>query len=95
MATEKRLIDFEMARKNVLDVLRAKVTTVTAVLVVEALKGATVDAVELVHGRWIPDDEYDICSHCNHPIIMNRRSPDKWCKNCGAKMDGERKDNEL
>lgn len=40
------------------------------------------------HGRWIHDDEYDICSNCNNPIIMNRLRPDRWCKNCGAKMDG-------
>lgn len=48
----------------------------------------TVDAVEVVHGNWINDDEYDICSNCNNPIIMNRLHPDRWCKNCGAKMDG-------
>lgn len=47
-----------------------------------------VKAVEIVHGRWIHDDEYDICSNCNNPIIMNRLRPDRWCKNCGAKMDG-------
>ena len=50
----------------------------------------TVDAVEVVHGYWINDDEYDICSNCNNPIIMNRLRPDRWCKNCGAKMDGDK-----
>ena len=47
-----------------------------------------VEAIEIVHGYWIHDDEYDICSNCNNPIIMNRLRPDRWCKNCGAKMDG-------
>jgi hypothetical protein len=52
------------------------------------LEVPTVDAVVVAHGHWIHDDEYDICSVCNNPVIMNRLSPDKWCKNCGAKMDG-------
>ena len=51
-------------------------------------KCVEVDAEEVIHAHWIPDDEYDICSHCNNPIIMNRLSPEKWCKNCGSRMDG-------
>ena len=51
-------------------------------------KCVEVNAEEVIHAHWIPDDEYDICSHCNNQIIMNRLSPEKWCKNCGSRMDG-------
>ena len=61
----------------------------------------TVDAVEVVHGRWVGYHEADIgydeygvrCSNCNFEVenhevdfIMN------YCPNCGADMR-ERKDN--
>ena len=60
----------------------------------------TVDAVEVVHGRWVGYHEADIgydeygvrCSNCNFEVedhevdfIMN------YCPNCGAKMDGKKK----
>lgn len=50
-----RLIDYEKARKDVLNILRGKVTTVTAVLVSTAMKASTVDAVEVVR-----------CKDCKH-----------------------------
>ena len=53
------------------------------------LNAATVDAVEVVHAHWLPDDEYDICSHCQNPIVLDRLRQDSFCKNCGAKMDGD------
>jgi Zn finger protein HypA/HybF involved in hydrogenase expression len=47
-----------------------------------------VDAVEVVHGRWIVENEESIrCSEC----CFNRASikmPLDYCPNCGAKMDG-------
>jgi hypothetical protein len=48
MANEKRLIDFEKARKSVMEILAGKVTTPTAVKVSLAMQEATVDAVEVV-----------------------------------------------
>lgn len=55
MENEKRLIDFEKARKNVLEILAVKVATSTAVKVSLAMKDATVDAVEVVR-----------CKDCKH-----------------------------
>ena len=52
---------------------------------------AKVDAVNVAQAHWIADDDYDICSHCNNPVVMNRRTPDRFCKNCGAMMNGEKK----
>ena len=58
----------------------------------------TIDAVPVVHGRWIPtyhkyynrDGECLIADewHCSECGVRHR---DKWnyCPNCGAKMDGE------
>ena len=59
----------------------------------------TVDAVEVVHGRW-EKSEYNgfvRCDKCKDVYIDESWLTDgKWnyCPNCGAKMDGERKDNE-
>ena len=60
----------------------------------------TVDAVEVVHGHWTPTYTIDywlgtskidgfICSECGKDNNRKRN----YCPNCGAKMDGERKDN--
>ena len=54
----------------------------------------TVDAVEVVHGRWIdayPDIEpnpmfmYGICSKCGFEQAISKYL--NYCPNCGAKMD--------
>ena len=61
------------------------------------VRSAIVDAVEVVHGRWEENvviqaetmTLYDYtCSECS--IVTNRES--NYCPNCGAKMDGERKE---
>ena len=65
-----------------------------------------VDAVPVVHGRWIGVDSsywrwaHDgghtvehitfRCSECARKSIIKTN----YCPNCGAKMDGERKDND-
>ena len=57
-----------------------------------------VDAVPVVHGRWIdenPDDYLDprmrcsICTGVESPLIKWR-----YCPDCGAKMDKERRESE-
>lgn len=60
----------------------------------------TVDAVEVVHGEWTCDSEdgfenYDWhCSQCGGSIPYRCGNPKftNYCPNCGAKMDGERKE---
>ena len=63
----------------------------------------TVDAVEVVHGEWtIIVDDYDCefmcCSVCGEMFYDGDNDTvdclHNYCPNCGAKMDGERKDNE-
>ena len=58
----------------------------------------TVDAVEVVHGRWIIDRENltATCSECGHILrfsdemqIFLMRDEERFCYYCGAKMDGD------
>lgn len=52
----------------------------------------TVNAVEVVHGRWIDAREYCgdyMCSNCDALYGTNKF---KYCPNCGAKMDGGNED---
>ena len=54
-----------------------------------------VDAVEVVHGRWMPVDHdgswrVDKCSICNRRMhYVDYDQPYQYCPNCGAKMDGD------
>ena len=55
----------------------------------------TVDAVEVVHGRWVlhQEDGYEWyeCSSCRaQPLNDNAERPvlSDYCPDCGAKMDG-------
>ena len=54
-----------------------------------------VDAVEMVHGRWIPagkTEELAKCSVCgamNHTLDYVFLLNMKYCPYCGAKMDGD------
>ena len=52
----------------------------------------TVDAVEVVHGRWgdTPGVFGYICSQCNKVMVPDRYDGEmNYCPNCGAKMDGD------
>ena len=70
----------------------------------EALKEAlemvpTVDAVPVRHGRWqwvsstydrIPCEKRYWCSKCHHETITHDSEPwERFCPNCGARMDGK------
>ena len=66
---------------------------------VNALRNApTVDAVEVVHGRWIVDRKRltATCSECGKKLhfsdemqILFLRDEERFCYYCGAKMDLE------
>ena len=54
------------------------------------LHAPTVDAVEVVHGRWILVDtekEIGVCSNCNRQDGIDNLAT--HCRFCGAKMDLE------
>ena len=94
MASEKRLID--VTPENIKAVLEKvpyypdeiwKFTAMTE-------RFPTVDAVEVVHGRWAREHTVNrrmpMCSECQKKATAETN----YCPHCGAKMDGERKDNE-
>ena len=50
----------------------------------------TVDAVEVVHGKWVKNGWNDYsCSICKCQLIGHGASGWNYCPNCGAKMDGD------
>lgn len=62
----------------------------------EIIKAPTVDAVEVVHGEWIADEDgvdedgngQYYCSVCGVGEKHNPTVTVSYCWNCGAKMDG-------
>lgn len=54
-----------------------------------------VDAVPVVHGRWLsnglPESMLCLCSECNYNVAARSY---RYCPICGAKMDGEGKTND-
>ena len=53
------------------------------------------DVAPVVHGRWLRDDDFVICSQCE--AEMNQKNSlgvdnfKNYCPNCGAKMDEKAK----
>ncbi len=90
MANEKRLIDA--------NALLAKMRKTSRYFSIkfDIEEAPTVDAVEVVHGRWEWKPQNEMiwqlrCSVCGSEDGANETY--NYCPNCGAKMDGERKDN--
>ena len=48
----------------------------------------TVDAVPVVHGKWIHLSGCDVCSVCNYKTGKHEVGRN-FCPDCGAKMDLE------
>ena len=52
-----------------------------------------VDAVPVVHGKWIEDHDYLKCPECGVMVKWDFTFFDignwNYCPNCGAKMDGK------
>ena len=71
----------------------------------DVMDAPTVDAVEVVHGQWFSLTDCSnagvYCSVCHKKVWKedyawcNRKNKlrSNYCPSCGAKMDGERKDN--
>lgn len=95
MATEKRLL-IDLQGVNMEEVDTSDCTDVEDIIsaVISYLsEQPVVDAVEVVHGRTGPSymDEYfgewKDCLECGTDNIW----PSNYCRNCGAKMDAERR----
>lgn len=98
MANEKRLIDANALKDVLVRYLNAPhvnlcnlisqgmgVAIKTCIELLDSKKA--VDAVEVVHGEWIPcDDDFDVWYECS---VCGGTSPGEayYCPSCGAKMD--------
>ena len=108
MANEKRLIDLDKLIAYFVEQYNIAVEDPDPVsgYVMAALRGCiayfktipTVDAVEVVHGKWeIRDDGYGCelmcCSVCKAEFYDGDNDtvdhPHNYCPNCGAKMDAD------
>lgn len=106
MATEKRLVDAKVLEHTMCrkcnDAYSNEPCEPNDCIFLNAIdETPTVDAVEVVHGRWAAKPvrklngkgrvvNYCDCYYCSEcgtdrPIV----SPYKYCPNCGAKMDGD------
>lgn len=58
----------------------------------------TADVVEVKHSRWENISGFDVCNICGtspaycEPKPNNKKGYPPYCHNCGAKMDGVRKE---
>ena len=81
MATEKKLIYFDDARRAILK------ADPKLAYCIERIK--PVDAVEVVHGRWEQNGNFLMCSECYDLYKEREATVFCYCPNCGAKMDGD------
>ena len=68
---------------------KARVDELTA-SIAAVVNAPTIDAVEVVHGRWLDCENYnDIrqCSECGLIRNIYKQEGWKYCPNCGTKMD--------
>ena len=90
MENEKRLDLID--RNAVLDLFTVQAPSMTYnKMYMKVANAPTVDAVEVVHGRWDKYARYTICSVCDIGFCYYKNETDRfrYCPNCGAKMDGD------
>ena len=93
MESDKQLVDVNEALKIAVEGIRCGWFTEEAYDAVAALLGETptVNAVEVVHGRWVNEQNgfmyYDaVCSVCGG----HNSSASNYCPDCGAKMEANK-----
>ena len=95
MATENRLIDANVMRQDWLENGENEYVYDANAVLDSIDAQPTVDAVEVVHGRWIDTDYkpdiYCKCSVCGRRVYAYDDGYN-YCPNCGAKMDGGNED---
>jgi hypothetical protein len=92
--------DNDLIRRGDLKNLLLKRSFFPAIVAAALKEIPKVDAVEVVHGRWEKQSGIYSCSECGKACPYDVQAdvieywPCNYCPNCGAKMDGERKDND-
>lgn len=88
---DKRLIDANALMKNI-----GKIPQLRGITYGRMKKAVeetpTIDAVSVVHGRWILERIYRKCSLCEWIFCIRDEEGDlqkfNYCPNCGMPMDG-------
>ena len=96
MATEKRLV-YASEVEEIFNFVEHECSDSYEAFKVAINKATTVDAVKVVHGRWVDHMVRDWrCSECGEKIHKVRSvdgycydDKPNYCPNCGAKMDGD------
>ena len=97
MANEKRLIDANALKEGLKSLTGMFTDEIGFAVCLESVlwkadAQPTVDAVEVVHGRW-QNWHYDPCEDCYvHTCSKCGGTNERikpYCPNCGAKMDGD------
>lgn len=85
-----RLID---ADKFILALMDGSLSSVDEDTILDLVDSVPiVDVAPVVHGRWIDDGSgIIICPECERGYNLHAKYT-HYCPNCGAKMDGEKKD---
>ena len=94
MDNKQRLIDANLMREDWLENGENEYIYDTNAVLASIDEQPTVDAVEVVHGRWIDvalrfTQVKEKCSVCGGIVYAHGFS---YCPNCGAKMDGDKND---
>ena len=98
MKDKKRLIDANALKEQIAKEIHTYWTNGTGgyYLAKDAIadidNAPTVDAVEVVHARWV--DVREICGDymCSNCKELSRTKTYNYCPDCGAKMDGGNED---
>ena len=96
MANEKRLISLDEALKATRSEIYWTESQQAAVRLF-LVQQPRVDAMEVVNGRWVKDEEASknhieaiySCSACQNHDAWGEMEKTNYCPHCGAKMDGE------
>lgn len=90
-----RIIDADALRDYALECNRESPKWTGSRVVTMIAHAPTIDAVPVVHGRWIFDQHRWICSKCRENptfgmgYVQSEGNLYNFCPNCGAKMDEE------
>lgn len=96
-----KLIERLVFKRNTDNIDRKKYAGLECAIA-QCKKAPTADVVEVRHGHWISQEEavqldrYDlaytcsVCGHCDWDCTESENF--NYCPNCGAKMDGERRE---